>query len=107
VATGLTWAVPHAVDSQVPKERMKVVANDKADVNRRTFTLRTRDSDGKEHELTWDFLDPKNQADILMMECQHFLDCIRSRKKPRTDGWHAVEVMKRLVDIRPDYRKEG
>lgn len=91
----------------VPENRMRVEADDKAEVNRRTFTLRTREADGREHELTWDFLDPQNQADILMMECQHFLDCIRSRKKPRTDGWHAVEVMKRLVNIRPDYRKEG
>ena len=91
----------------VPEERMRVEADDKADVNRRTFTLRTRELGGKEHELTWDFLDPKNQTDILMLECQHFLDCIRLRRKPRTDGWHAVEVMSRLVNICPDYRKEG
>jgi predicted dehydrogenase len=91
----------------VPEERMCLEADDKAPVNRRTFTLRTREEDGTEHELTWDFLDPKNQSDILMTECQHFLECVRSREKPRTDGWHAVEVMRRLVKVSPDYRKEG
>lgn len=30
----------------------------------------------------------------LLIECKHFLDCVASRKKPLSDGWSAVEVVR-------------
>ena len=94
-----------AVALGVPEEGMRIIADDSASEDRRTFTLRTREPNGAEHELTWDFLDPSKQEDILMIECKHFLECIERRERPRTDGWHAVEVMRRLSKISPDYKK--
>ncbi|CCQ54429.1 Gfo/Idh/MocA family protein [Crocosphaera watsonii] len=29
----------------------------------------------------------------LRLECQHFLDCIKSRQTPRSDGWNGVAVV--------------
>jgi predicted dehydrogenase len=89
----------------VPEDSFLLVADDQAAENRRTFTLITQEPNGKEHILTWDFLDPQKREDILLVECQHFLDCVNLRQKPRTNAWHAVEVMKRLVKICPRYEK--
>jgi predicted dehydrogenase len=32
----------------------------------------------------------------LQLECQHFLDCLSSRQKPRSDGWNGVAVVEIL-----------
>jgi predicted dehydrogenase len=32
----------------------------------------------------------------LELECQHFLDCLTSRQKPRSDGWNGVAVVEVL-----------
>jgi predicted dehydrogenase len=32
----------------------------------------------------------------LELECQHFLDCLSSRQKPRSDGWNGVAVVEVL-----------
>jgi predicted dehydrogenase len=32
----------------------------------------------------------------LRLECQHFLDCLGSRQKPRSDGWNGVAVVEIL-----------
>jgi predicted dehydrogenase len=35
-------------------------------------------------------------AQPLELECQHFLDCLSSRQKPRSDGWNGVAVVEVL-----------
>jgi predicted dehydrogenase len=35
-------------------------------------------------------------AQPLQIECQHFLDCLTSRQKPRSDGWNGVAVVEVL-----------
>jgi predicted dehydrogenase len=35
-------------------------------------------------------------AQPLQIECQHFLDCLASRQKPRSDGWNGVAVVEVL-----------
>lgn len=35
-------------------------------------------------------------AEPLKQECEHFLDCVQYRKKPRTDAWEGVNVLKVL-----------
>jgi predicted dehydrogenase len=35
-------------------------------------------------------------AQPLQLECQHFLDCLASRQKPRSDGWNGVAVVEVL-----------
>jgi predicted dehydrogenase len=35
-------------------------------------------------------------AQPLALECQHFLDCLSSRQKPRSDGWNGVAVVEVL-----------
>lgn len=32
----------------------------------------------------------------LLLECQHFLDCVRTRVRPRSDGWNGVAVVEVL-----------
>jgi predicted dehydrogenase len=32
----------------------------------------------------------------LRLECQHFIDCVRERKRPRSDGKSGLEVLKVL-----------
>jgi len=76
-------------------------ASDSASENRRTFTLTT-----SEQSLTWDFLAPENKEDMLMVGCQHFLDCVKNRQTPRTDGWHAVKTIKTLERISPEIFKQ-
>jgi predicted dehydrogenase len=35
-------------------------------------------------------------AEPLKLECQHFIDCIATRKRPRSDGWNGVAVVEVL-----------
>ena len=35
----------------------------------------------------------------LKFECQHFLDCLTSREKPRSDGWNGVAVVEILEKV--------
>lgn len=59
------------------------------------------------HSIEWrDQLPVPNRADAmpikfemlepLQAECQHFIDCIKSRRQPRTDGHEALRVLKVL-----------
>ena len=36
----------------------------------------------------------------LKIECQHFLDCLKTRKKPLSDGWNGVAVVEVLEQAR-------
>jgi predicted dehydrogenase len=66
--------------------------------NERSFTVETEDG----RTISWDVLAPENQQDMLMDECKHFLECIRTRQQPLTNGWHGVEVMKAMERICPN-----
>jgi len=79
------------------EDNFHLEASDSASENRRTFTLTT-----SEQSLTWDFLAPENKEDMLMVGCQHFLDCVKHRQTPRTDGLHAVKTIKTLERISPE-----
>lgn len=35
----------------------------------------------------------------LKLECQHFLDCVRTRQRPHSDGWNGVEVVSILEQV--------
>jgi predicted dehydrogenase len=35
-------------------------------------------------------------AEPLKLECQHFLDCLRTRDRPKSDGWNGVAVVEVL-----------
>ena len=43
----------------------------------------------------------------LKLECQHFLDCIRSRKRPRTDGENGLKVLRILDACQRSLSREG
>lgn len=47
------------------------------------------------------------QEEPLKVECQHFLDCIRSGERPLTDGAHGVEVVRVLEAASQSLRKNG
>ncbi|MCZ6678001.1 MAG: Gfo/Idh/MocA family oxidoreductase [Candidatus Poribacteria bacterium] len=89
----------------IPPDQLALEASDQAPINQRTFALQTRTDDGKTHSLLWDFLAPENQEDMLMVECQHFLDCLKRQQPPRTDGWQGVRTIQILESIHPEQRK--
>jgi UDP-2-acetamido-3-amino-2,3-dideoxy-glucuronate N-acetyltransferase len=39
---------------------------------------------------------PVTAAEPLKLECQHFLDCLASRQRPKSDGWNGVAVVEVL-----------
>ena len=39
---------------------------------------------------------PVTAAEPLKLECQHFLDCLASRQRPKSDGWNGVAVVEIL-----------
>jgi UDP-2-acetamido-3-amino-2,3-dideoxy-glucuronate N-acetyltransferase len=41
----------------------------------------------------------------LRLECQHFLECVQTRKKPRTDGESALSVLRILEQCEKSLRK--
>ena len=43
----------------------------------------------------------------LRAECEHFLDCIRSRKTPKTDGENGLRVLKILEACQDSLRENG
>ena len=79
------------------EDKFDLDASDSASENRRTFTLTT-----SEGVLTWDFLAPENKEDMLMVGCQHFLDCVKNRQTPHTNGWHALKTIKAMERISPE-----
>jgi len=43
----------------------------------------------------------------LRLECQHFLDCIKTRQRPRSDGWNGVAVVDILEQADGQLRPGG
>lgn len=46
-------------------------------------------------------------AEPLRLECQHFLECIRTRQKPRSDGYDGLRVIKVLDGAQRSIRKNS
>ena len=43
----------------------------------------------------------------LLLECKHFLDCVKSRKSPKTDGESALRVLKVLQACQMSLERDG
>lgn len=87
-----------AVMLGIDMSRFTLETSHSAARNERTFTIETED--GK--TVSWDFLAPENQQDMLLDECKHFLECIQTRQQPLTNGWHGVEVVKAMEIVSPN-----
>lgn len=85
----------------LPAEALSLDCNDQAPRDQRTFTLTAVDEAGQERTFTADYLAPESREDRLQAECQHFLDCVQTRSRPRTDGEHGVRVIETLTRLCP------
>jgi UDP-2-acetamido-3-amino-2,3-dideoxy-glucuronate N-acetyltransferase len=50
---------------------------------------------------------PLPQDEPLRLECQHFLECLAHRKKPRTDGENGLQLLQILDACEKSLQKEG
>lgn len=50
---------------------------------------------------------PLSQDEPLKTECRHFLDCVRDRKTPKTDGENGLQVLKILHLASDSVRRHG
>ncbi len=50
---------------------------------------------------------PLSGEEPLRLECQHFLECVRERKKPRTDGENGLRVLKILRACERSLERQG
>lgn len=50
---------------------------------------------------------PLEEAEPLRMECAHFLDCVRTRARPRTDGREGLRVLSVLQSARESMMRRG
>ncbi len=50
---------------------------------------------------------PLPPEEPLRNECAHFLECVTSRQKPRTDGQNGVQVLQVLESCEESLRKQG
>ncbi len=50
---------------------------------------------------------PISGEEPLRMECQHFLECLAERKKPRTDGERGLRVLRILSACETSLQKDG
>ncbi len=48
-----------------------------------------------------------DMSEPLKLECQHFLDCIKNKKTPHTDGCEGVKVVKILEKAQESLKKNG
>ncbi len=82
----------------VDMSKFSLETSHSAAANERVFSIVTED--GK--TVSWDILAPENQQDLLLNESTHFIECVKTRQKPLTNGWHGVEVVKAMERISPD-----
>jgi UDP-2-acetamido-3-amino-2,3-dideoxy-glucuronate N-acetyltransferase len=47
------------------------------------------------------------EAEPLRLECEHFLECVRTRRRPRSDGWDGVRVLRVLEACQRSLELEG
>lgn len=83
-------------DDVVPKDKL-ILYNHKIDWIDRVPVPRQEDAEVVEFPM----LEP------LQAECQHFLDCISSRKKPKTDGYNGLRVLKILEACQESLEHNG
>ena len=50
---------------------------------------------------------PLSGEEPLRLECQHFLECVRERKKPRTDGESALRILRILQACEKSLANQG
>ena len=50
---------------------------------------------------------PLDKVEPLRMECSHFLECVRDRKKPQTDGREGLQVLRILHAAGNSIREHG
>lgn len=86
----------------IDMDKFTLAASHTADENERSFTVETV----KGEVISWDILAPENQQDMLLDECKHFLECIKTRQQSLTNGWHGVEVVKAMEAISPNQYAE-
>jgi predicted dehydrogenase len=48
-----------------------------------------------------------NEHEPLRKECEHFLDCIKNNKTPRTDGYNGLRVVSILEAANQSLRNNG
>ncbi len=48
-----------------------------------------------------------NKDEPLRLECLHFLECVRDRRKPRTDGENGLRVLRILRALELSIKKQG
>lgn len=57
---------------------------------------------------TGDIWIPKiTMLEPLRLECLHFLDCVRERKRPLTDGHHGIQVVRVLEKAQSSLKSKG
>lgn len=75
-----------AVFNDLEKENKLVLFNQWVEMNNRQPVLQKRDAETV----------PLPADEPLRLECSHFLDCVRERKQPLTDGPSGIQVLKVL-----------
>jgi len=48
-----------------------------------------------------------DMSEPLKLECQHFIDCVKDKKRPHTDGAEGVKVVKILEKAQESLKKNG
>lgn len=47
------------------------------------------------------------ETEPLRLECEHFLECVRTRRRPRSDGWDGVRVLRVLEACQRSLELDG
>ncbi|MGD8414923.1 MAG: gfo/Idh/MocA family oxidoreductase, partial [Candidatus Latescibacterota bacterium] len=53
------------------------------------------------------FIPRLDDSEPLKVECQHFVDCVENKSKPRSSGMHGYEVVKVLETAMESIRQGG
>ena len=89
-----SWYYPLAQRSTVVLAEKQMLVYDEV---AQTVTIhnKTIDSDLNNQDQGMEIVEIA-AAEPLKLECQHFLDCIATRQRPRSDGWNGVAVVEIL-----------
>jgi predicted dehydrogenase len=71
-----------------------------------TIHHKTVDSELNHHDRGVEVVEVAT-AQPLQLECQHFLDCLTTREKPRSDGWNGVAVVEVLEKAQQAMKLNG
>jgi predicted dehydrogenase len=114
-----SWLDPHKVRKvTVVGSRMMAVIDDVESTEKvRLYDKGVEVRAGKEYYANYaeamtirsgDIHIPKiNMQEPLRMECQHFIDCIRDRQRPRTDGRNGLAVVSLLEAAQHSLAEKG